>query len=189
MNYPHLHRSSGPDVVYGHYEDPTPSLQASRFHTDVQGNTHSFTGYRLIHWSPTLKPGPSNHMDLETRKTALTIAAAVVSFYTARSVRIDNESSKLLLLTPHNDSVSDLQDTLGLPTQNYPPTLYDFYLACVYKKYLLKDNLACFRRSDRQRQDYTHQNSTKSNLWKFTTGLSPILNFSRNSMILPRLRP
>ncbi len=128
-------------------------------------------------------------MDLETRKTALTIAAAVVSFYTARSVRIDNESSKLLLLTPHNDSVSDLQDTLGLPTQNYPPTLYDFYLACVYKKYLLKDNLACFRRSDRQRQDYTHQNSTKSNLWKFTTGLSPILNFSRNSMILPRLRP
>ena len=153
MNYPHLHRSSGPDVVYGHYEDPSPSLQASRLHTDVQGNTHSFTGYRLIHWSPTLKPGPSNHMDLDTRTTALTIAA-VVSFYTARSVRIDNESSKLLLLTPHNDSVSDLQDALGLHTPNYPPTLYDFYLACVYKKFLLKDNLACFPRSDRQRQNF-----------------------------------
>ena len=30
------------------------------------------------------------------------------------TVRLDNESSKLLLLTPHNDTVYDLQDALGL---------------------------------------------------------------------------
>ena len=97
---------------------------------------------RATRWEVTRRmPGSSQGMG-----TALTIAA-VVSFYIARSVRIDNESSKLLLLTPHNGSVSDLQDALGSPTPNYPPTLYDFYLACVYKKHLLKDNLACFPRS------------------------------------------
>ena len=73
-------------------------------------------------------------MDLATRHTALTVAA-VLSYYTARSIRLDNESSKLLLLTPHNDSVVDLQDALGLPAPNYPPTLYDFYLTILYKQH------------------------------------------------------
>ena len=66
--------------------------------------------------------------------------AAVLSFFTARSVRLDNESSKLLLLTPHNDTVYDLQDALGLPASNYPPTLYDFYLTILYKQNFLATN-------------------------------------------------
>ena len=48
----------------------------------------------------TLKPPQAqNRMDHATRHTALTVAA-VLSFYTARSIRLDNESSKLLLLSP-----------------------------------------------------------------------------------------
>ena len=61
-------------------------------------------------------------MDQSSRDSVLTVAA-VLSYFTARSVRLDNESSKLLLLTPHNDTVYDLQDALGLPASNYPPTL------------------------------------------------------------------
>lgn len=36
------------------------------------------------------------------------------SYYTARSARLDNESSKLHLLTPHNDTVADLVDASAL---------------------------------------------------------------------------
>ena len=43
-------------------------------------------------------------------------------YFTARSVSLDNESSKLLLLTPHNDAVCDLQNALGLPASNYLPS-------------------------------------------------------------------
>ena len=116
----------------------------------MQGRTHPISGYRLVHWSPDLKPGPSNHMDQSSRDSVLTVAA-VLSYFTARSVRLDNESSKLLLLTPHNDTVYDLQDALGLPASNYPPTLYDFYLTILYKQNFLAtnaDNLKLFDRPD-----------------------------------------
>ena len=101
---------------------------------DMQGRTHPISGYRIVHWSPDLKPGPSNHMDLSSWDSVLTVAA-VLSYFTARSVCLDNESSELLLLTPHNDTVYDLQDALGLPASNYPPTLYDFYLTILYKQH------------------------------------------------------
>ena len=66
-------------------------------------------------------------------------------------MRLDNESSKLLLLTPHNDTVYDLQDALGLPASNYPPTLYDFHLTILYKQNFLAtnvENLKLFNRPD-----------------------------------------
>ena len=89
-------------------------------------------------------------MEQSSRDSVLTVAA-VLSFFTARSVRLDNESSKLLLLTPHNDTVYDLQDALGLPASNYPPTLYDFYLTILYKQNFLAtnaENLKLFNRPD-----------------------------------------
>ena len=148
MHYPHLHRSSGHGVAYGHYEEPPLQIRKSRLPVDMQGHEYKLSGYRLVHWDPTLKPPKGqNHMDLATRHTALTVAA-VLSYYTARSIRLDNESSKLLLLTPHNDSVVDLQDALGLPAPNYPPTLYDFYLTILYKQHFLPSNLAKFPRRD-----------------------------------------
>ena len=148
MHYPHLHRSSGQGVAYGHYEEPPLQIRKSRLPVDMQGHEYKLSGYRLVHWDPTLKPPKGqNHMDLATRHTALTVAA-VLSYYTARSIRLDNESSKLLLLTPHNDSVVDLQDALGLPAPNYPPTLYDFYLTILYKQHFLPSNLAKFPRRD-----------------------------------------
>ena len=104
MHYPHLHRQIGQGVAYGHYEEPPSQVRQSRVPVDMQGGVHQLSGYRLVHWSPELKQGPSNHMDNNTKHTALTVAA-VLSYYTARSVRLDNESSKLLLLTPHNDTV------------------------------------------------------------------------------------
>ena len=36
-----------------------------------------------------------------------------LSPYVARNVRIDSESSKLLILSPHSDTISDLEDVLG----------------------------------------------------------------------------
>ncbi len=65
------------------------------------------------------------HMDRPTRHTALTLAA-VVSFYTARSVRIDNESSKLLLLTPHNDTALEgarIYELTNKPLEHTPPVI------------------------------------------------------------------
>ena len=148
MHYPHPHRSAGTGVAYGHYEEPPSQIREPRLPVDMQGRVHKLSGYRLVHWDPTLKPPKGqNHMDLATRHTALTVAA-VLSYYTARSIRLDNESSKLLLLTPHNDTVSDLQDALGLPAPNYPPTLYDFYLTILYKQHFLASNLAKFPRRD-----------------------------------------
>ena len=126
-------RPDGAGVAYGHYEEPPRQIRDSRLPIDMQGRTHPISGYRLVHWSPDLKPGlANNHMEQSSRDSVLTVAA-VLSFFTARSVRLDNESSKLLLLTPHNDTVYDLQDALGLPASNYPPTLYDFYLTILYK--------------------------------------------------------
>ena len=103
MHYPHFHRPDGAGVAYGHYEEPPRQLRDSRLPIDMQGRTHPISGYRLVHWSPDLKPGlANNHMEQSSRDSVLT---AVLSFFTARSVRLDNESSKLLLLTPHNDRV------------------------------------------------------------------------------------
>ena len=105
MHYPHLHRPDGAGVAYGHYEEPPRQLRDSRLPIDMQGRTHPISGYRLVHWSPDLKPGlANNHMEQSSRDSVLTVAA-VLSFFTARSVHLDNESSKLLLLTPHNDTV------------------------------------------------------------------------------------
>ena len=55
--------------------------------------------------------------------------AATLSYYVARQVQ---ESSKLLI--PHNDTVDDLLDALGLPPNNLPPFVrilprYDLPLA------------------------------------------------------------
>ena len=44
------------------------------------------------------------------------------------------ESSKLLILTGHNDTVDDLIDALGLPPDNLPPSLYEFYLVMIYRQ-------------------------------------------------------
>ena len=151
MHYPHLHRPDGSGVAYGHYEEPPRQIRDSRLPIDMQGRTHPISGYRLVHWSPDLKPGlANNHMEQSSRDSVLTVAA-VLSFFTARSVRLDNESSKLLLLTPHNDTVYDLQDALGLPASNYPPTLYGFYLTILYKQNFLAtnaENLKLFNRPD-----------------------------------------
>ena len=51
----------------------------------------------------------------------------------------------------NGDTVYDLQDALGLPASNYPPTLYDFYLTILYKQNFLAtnaDNLKFFDRPD-----------------------------------------
>ena len=92
-----------------------------------------------------------SHDEKAIQRDSVLTVAAVLSFFTARSVRLDNESSKLLLLTPHNDTVYDLQDALGLPASNYPPTLYDFYLTILYKQNFLAtkaENLKLFNRPD-----------------------------------------
>ena len=60
MHYPHLHRPDGSGVAYGHYEEPPRQIRDSRLPIDMQGRTHPISGYRLVHWSPDLKPGRSN---------------------------------------------------------------------------------------------------------------------------------
>ena len=81
MHYPHLHRPSGPGVAYGHYEEPPRQIRDSRLPVDMQGRTHPISGYRLVHWSPDLKPGPSNHMDQSSRDSVLTVAAVLSYSY------------------------------------------------------------------------------------------------------------
>ena len=144
-HYPHLHRIRTDDgsVQYGHYEDPTTHQLASRLHKDMKGNLFYCSGYRAIHWNPTMTP--SNQMKLDDSSTREIIKmAAVLAYYTSQSISLRSESSKLLLLTPHNDTVADLEAMLGAPETDYPPTLYDFFLTCIYRKYYLSSNLDLF---------------------------------------------
>ena len=78
-----------------------------------------------------------------SRAIALQIAATL-SYYVARNVRIDSESSKLLILSPHSDTISDLEDALGASASNLPPTLYDFYLVTLYRIHYLPSRLTEF---------------------------------------------
>ena len=41
----------------------------------------------------------------------------------------------------NNDTVADLEAKLGAPETDHPPTLYDFFLTCIYRKYYLSHNL------------------------------------------------
>ena len=70
--------------------------------------------------------------------------AAVISFFTARSIHLRQKSSKLLLLAPHNDTIDDLEGLMGAAVPDFPPTLYDFYLACIYRQDFLAENLDKF---------------------------------------------
>ena len=134
-HYPHLHRESDTgELRYGHFEDPLPSISSLRLPVDMQGKTHHISGYRLLHWSPVITQGA--HIDRTSLDTVLTVAG-VLSFFTARSIRLNDENSKLLLLAPHNDTIQDLQDALGTPSPHFPPTLYDFYLTCIFRVMLL----------------------------------------------------
>ena len=109
----------------------------------MKGNLFFCSGYRAIQWNPTMTH--FNPMKLHDSSTKEIIKmAAVLAYFTAQSISLRSESSKLLLLTPHNDTVADLEAMLGAPETDYPPTLYDFFLTCIYRKYYLSHNLNHF---------------------------------------------
>ena len=83
--------------------------------------------------------------------TALQIAATI-SYYVARTVRLDSESSKLLILSPHSDTISDLEDVLGASATDLPPTLYDFYLVALYRLHYLSSRLKEFPKRNHNNQ-------------------------------------
>ncbi len=126
-HYPHLHRPDEDSIAYDHYENPTPTQAATRQYVDMQGNQYHCSGYRLVHWDPSLLQ-----------------IAATISYYVARKVRLDSESSKLLILSPHRDTISDLEDVLGASATDLPPTLYDFYLVALYRLHYLSSRLKEF---------------------------------------------
>ena len=115
----------------------------------MQGNKYHCSGYRLVHWNPSLR-GPT-HMLPGSRATALQIAATI-SYYVARNVRIDSESSKLLILSRHSDTISDLEDVLGASASDLPPTLYDFYLVALYRLHYLSSRLNEFPKRNHNNQ-------------------------------------
>ena len=161
-HYPHLHRESDTgELRYGHFEDPLPSIASLRLPVDMQGQTHHISGYRLLHWSPAITQNA--HIDRASLDTVLTVAG-VLSFFTARSIRLSDENSKLLLLAPHNDTIQDLQDALGTPSPHFPPTLYDFYLTCIFCAMLLPTHISSFARKDHMNQLIEPQPHTISSL-------------------------
>ena len=87
-----------PQIAYGHYEDPLPELAACRLCQDPHGKLYKCSGYRLLHWSPHLNQG-TNHLQKMDVRTVLEVAA-VISYFTSKSIRPDTESSNLLLLAP-----------------------------------------------------------------------------------------
>ena len=153
MHYPHLQHSSGQTVAFGHYEDPLPDQMTTKLPLDPQGSSYHCSGYRLLHWSPRLSPG-SNRLPPDDVTTIIKVTATL-SYYVARQVRRNQESSKLLILTPHNDTVDDLLDAVGLPPDNLPPSLYEFYLVMIYKQQLLPTTLAEFTHTDHKGKPYT----------------------------------
>ena len=102
---------------------------------------------------PRLSQG-SNRLPPDDVVTILKVAATL-SFYVARQVRRNQESSKLLILTPHNDTVEDIIDAVGLPSDNLPPSLYEFYLVMIYKQQLLPTTISEFKRTDHAGKQFT----------------------------------
>ena len=82
------------------------------------------------------------------RPSARSCKSLLSSRTTARSIRIDNESSKLLLLTPHNDTVKGIIDALGVPSDHFPPSLYYYYLSMLFRIHHLPSHLEAFPRYD-----------------------------------------
>ena len=161
-HYPHLHRELDTgELRYGHFEDPLPSIASLRLPVDMQGRTHHISGYRLLNWSPAITQNA--HIDRASLDTVLTIAG-VLSYFTARSIRLTDENSKLLILAPHNDTIQDLQDALGTPSPHFPPTLYDFYLTCIFRAMLLPTHISAFARRDHMNQLIEPQPHTISSL-------------------------
>ena len=113
----------------------TLSGTATKRPVDIQNVSYHCSGYRLLHWSPRLAAG-SNKLPPDDVCNVIRVAAAL-SYYVARQVRRNQESSKLLILTPHNNTVDDLLDALGLPPDNLPPSLYEFYLVMIYRQQIL----------------------------------------------------
>ena len=153
MHYPHLQYSSGQTVAFGHYEDPLPDQLATKLPVDLQNVSYHCSGYRLLHWSPRLSAG-SNKLPPDDVVNIIKVAATL-SYYVARQVRRNQESSKLLILTPHNDTVDDILDAVGLPPDNLPPSLYEFYLVMIYKQQILPTTLTEFTRTDHKGKPYT----------------------------------
>ena len=148
-HYPHLHRQLEDGLVhYGHFEDSPAEVQDARIYRDMRNTPHHCSGYRAIHWNPSLVDR-SNNMERPALLNVVRVAA-VISYFTARSIHLRQESSKLLLLAPHNDTIDDLEGLMGAAAPDYPPTLYDFYLACIYRQDFLADNLDKFQFSNHQ---------------------------------------
>ena len=93
-------------------------------------------------------------------------------YFTARAVRLDEESSKLLILAPHNDTIDDLEGKLGAPAPNYPPTLFDFYLVCIYRRYYLPTNCDKFQYTNSQGNTVTPvpQGVSTADIHRYITG-------------------
>ena len=153
MHYPHLQYASGQTVAFAHYEDPLPDQLATKLPVDIQNVSYHCSGYRLLHWSPRLAAG-SNKLPPDDVCNIIRVAATL-SYYVARQVRRNQESSKLLILTPHNDTVDDILDAVGLPPDNLPPSLYEFYLVMIYRQQILPTTLTEFTRTDHKGKQYT----------------------------------
>ena len=147
-HYPHLHRQDDGLVHYGHFEDTPVEVQETRRYHDMRNTPHHCSGYRAIQWHPSLL-NKSNNMERPSILNVLCVAA-VISYFTARSIHLRHESSKLLLLAPHNDTIDDLEGLMGAAAPDFPPTLYDFYLACIYRQDFLADNLDKFQFTNHQ---------------------------------------
>ena len=139
MHYPHLQYLDGQTVAFGHHEDPLPDELATKLPTDLQNVPYYCSGYHLLHWSPCLSQR-SNRLPSDDVVTILKVAATL-SFYVTRQVRRNQESSKLLILTPHNDTVEDILDAVGFPSDNLSSSLYEFYLVMICLIMICKQQL------------------------------------------------
>ena len=135
----------------------------------MRNHPHHCSGYRVIHWNPNLA---QNSIHLQPSSITTIIRILAVIYFTARAVRLDEESSKLLILAPHNDTIDDLEGKLGAPAPNYPPTLFDFYLVCIYRRYYLPTNCDKFQYTNSQGNTVTPvpQGVSTADIHRYITG-------------------
>ena len=76
-----------------------------------------------------------------------------LSTWLDRSAAIKKAPSCSSLL--HNDTVEDILDAVGLPSDNLPPSLYEFYLVMIYKQQLLPTTISEFTRTDHAGKQFT----------------------------------
>ena len=143
MHYPHFQYLDGQTVTFGHYEDPLSDQLATQLPTDLQNVPY----YCSVSSSLLISLLVVEKQQTSFRRCSHYPQSGCDALFLRGSTG-PLQSRKLQVCTPHNDTVEDILDAVGLSSDNLPPSLYEFYLVMIYKQQLLSTTIFEFKHTD-----------------------------------------